>query len=140
MSAHLAALLEPCPVIGSLSTTTSARPSTLRPEGKVATGLRTVGAKRPARMPLSSVSSMSLQRSASHGVKVSRIHWLRARCSCGVFTSDQQSIGPPGTPSNTMISQGPVVVSAGNTKYSPTPGIRLKHTRAYGNAGFIPFT
>ena len=65
---------------------------------------------------------------------------LRARCSRGVVTSAQQSIGPPGTPSNTMMSQGPVVVSAGNTKYSPTPGIRLKLTRAYGSAGFMPFT
>ena len=91
-------------------------------------------------MPWSSVSLMSPQRSASQGRKVSRIHWLRARCSCGVFTSSQQSIGPPGTPSNTMISHGPVVVSAGNTKYSPTPGTRLKHTRVQGWAGFMPFT
>ena len=43
------------------------------------TGLRTVGGKRPARMPLSSVSSMSRQRSASQGMNVSRIHFDCAR-------------------------------------------------------------
>lgn len=42
--------------------------------------------------------------------------------------SFQQSIGPPGMPSNTMMSQGPFTVSAGKTKYSPTVGIRLKLT------------
>ena len=126
--------------MGSLSTTTSPMPSTLRPDGSVATGLRTVGAKRPARMPLSSVSAMSRQRSASQGTKVSRIQRLRSRCCSGVFTSPQQSMGPPGTPSNTMISQGPVVVSAGNTKYSPTPGTRLKDTAENGSRGFMPVT
>ncbi|MCY1382410.1 hypothetical protein D9M69_704320 [compost metagenome] len=65
---------------------------------------------------------------------------LRARCSCGVFTSSQQSIGPPGTPSNTMISHGPLVVSAGNTKYSPTPGMRLKLTAEKDSRGRMPFT
>lgn len=40
----------------SLTITASPRPITLRPEGRVSTGLRTVGVMRPARMPLSSVS------------------------------------------------------------------------------------
>ena len=38
-------------------------------------------------------------------------------------------MGPPGMPSNTMISHGPVVVKAGKTKYSPTVGAILKATR-----------
>jgi hypothetical protein len=42
--------------------------------------------------------------------------------------SSQQSIGPPGMPSKTMISHGPEVVRAGKTKYSPTPGTMLKQT------------
>lgn len=63
-----------------------------------------------------------------------------ARCSAGVVTSPQVSIGPPGTPSNTMISHSPLVVSAGNTKYSPTPGIRLKQTAANSGRGVIPVT
>ena len=79
-------------------------------------------------MPFGSVSSTSRQRSASHGMNVSRIHRDFARCSPGVVTSPQQSIGPPGTPSKTMISQEPDVVSAGKTKYSPTVGTRLKQT------------
>ena len=123
-----------------MSSTASAIPSTGRPEGSRPTGLRTVGAKRPARMPRSSVSSISPQRSASHGRNVSRIHLDFARCSAGVETSLQQSIGPPGTPSKTMISQGPPVVSAGKTKYSPTPGIRLKQTAENSGRGVIPVT
>ena len=55
-------------------------------------------------------------------------------------TSSQQSIGPPGTPSKTMISHGPVVVSAGKTKYSPTPGIRLKQTAENSGPGVMPVT
>ena len=94
-------------MIGSLRSTASAIPSTGRPEGSRPTGLRTVGAKRPERMPRSSVSSIAPQRSASHGMKVSRIHFDFARWSAGVETSAQQSIGPPGTPSKTMISQVP---------------------------------
>ena len=54
--------------------------------------------------------------------------------------SSQQSIGPPGMPSKTMISQVPVVVSAGKTKYSPTSGIRLKQTALYSGRGVIPVT
>src|SRR2546421_9475409 len=34
-------------------------------------------------------------------MKVSKTHLLLARCSSELFTSFQQSIGPPGTPSNT---------------------------------------
>lgn len=124
----MAALLAPCPVIGSLSTTTSPTPSTRAPDGRVATGCRTTGAKRPDSTPSSSVSSTSAHRSASHGRKVSSTRLLLARCSAGVRTSAQQSMGPPGTPSNTMISHGPDRVSAGKTKYSPTPGTRLKQT------------
>src|ERR1700693_4588754 len=56
------------------------------------------------------------------------------------ITSFQQSIGPPGTPSNTMISQGPVVVRAGKTKYSPTPGTRLNDTAVKGFLGTIFLT
>src|SRR5207248_2959663 len=112
-AAALLALFEPWPVIGSFSTTASASPSTSAPDGSSPTGFRTVGGKRPARIPLSSVSSTSWQRSASHGRNVSRIHLLLARCSAGAETSPQQSIGPPGTPSKTMISHSPVVVSAG---------------------------
>ena len=63
------------------------RSKTGLPEGSVPTGLRTVGGKRPARMPLGSVSSTSWQRSASHGKNVSRIHFDLARCSSGVDTS-----------------------------------------------------
>src|SRR5260370_260497 len=100
-------------------------------------GLRTIGGTLPARIPVSSVSSMSRQRSPSSGMNVSRIHLLLARCSSGVRTSLQQSIGPPGTPSNTMISQGPVVVSAGKTKYSPTPGTRLNDTAGLTYAKYM---
>ncbi len=136
----MAALFEPWPVIGSLSMIASASPSTSAPDGSSATGLRTVGGKRPARMPFSSVSSTERQRSASQGRNVSRIHFERWRCSCGVETSPQQSIGPPGTPSKTMISQGPLVVRAGKTKYSPTVGIRLKQTAENSGRGVIPVT
>ena len=52
----------------------------------------------------------------------------------------QQSIGPPGMPSKTMISHGPVVVRAGKTKYSPTSGAMLKDTRVNGSYGVIPVT
>ena len=52
----------------------------------------------------------------------------------------QQSIGPPGMPSNTMISHGPVVVSDGKTKYSPTPGMRLKQTAECCGRGVSPLT
>ncbi len=55
-------------------------------------------------------------------------------------TSSQQSIGPPGMPSKTMISQGPLVVRAGKTKYSPTSGIRLKQTAECSGRGVIPVT
>ena len=89
---------------------------------------------------MASVSSTSRQRSASQGMNVSRIHFDFARCSSGVVTSPQQSIGPPGTPSKTMISHGPVVVSAGKTKYSPTPGTRLKQTAENSGRGVIPVT
>ena len=89
-------------------------------------------------MPLPSVSSTLRQRSASHGMKVSRIHFDFAKCSAGVVTSPQQSIGPPGMPSKTMISHAPVVVSAGKTKYSPTVGIRLKQTAECSGRGVIP--
>ena len=65
--AALEALLEPWPVIGSLSTTASAMPRMIAPDGSRAIGLRTVGGKRPARMPLSSVSLAIAQRSASQG-------------------------------------------------------------------------
>src|SRR5947209_8179412 len=118
----------------------SASPSTSRPDGSSATGFRTVGGKRPARVPLSSVSSTFRQRSASQGRNVSRIHFDFARCSSGVVTSPQQSIGPPGTPSKTMISHSPVVVSAGKTKYSPTVGIRLKQTAEKSGRGVMPVT
>jgi hypothetical protein len=39
-----------------------------------------------------------------------------------------------------MISHGPVVVSAGKTKYSPTSGIRLKQTAECSARGVIPVT
>src|SRR6266852_6181172 len=138
--AALLAVLDPCPVIGSLRTTTSAIPKTTRPEGSLQTGLRTVGANLPASVPISSVSSISQHRSASQGRNFCRISLLRRRCCDGFLTSPQQSIGPPGTPSNTMISQGPVVVRAGNTKYSPTPGIRLNATAVKGLRGTMPLT
>src|SRR5580700_7848354 len=140
MLAALLAVFEPCPVIGSLVATTSPIPSASPPEGSLQTGLRTTGANLPARIPLLSVSSTLRQRSPSSGIKVSRTHLLLTKCSSGVFTSFQQSIGPPGTPSNTMISHGPVVVSAGNTKYSPTPGTRLKDTAVNGLRGIIFLT
>ena len=73
-------------------------------------------------------------------MKVSRIHFDFARCSAAVVTPPQQSIGPPGMPSKTMISQSPVVVSAGKTKYSPTVGIRLKATAEYSGRGVMPVT
>ena len=50
-AAALLALFEPWPVIGSLSTTASASPSTSAPDGSSPTGLRTVGGNRPARTP-----------------------------------------------------------------------------------------
>ncbi len=65
---------------------------------------------------------------------------LSARCCSGERASAQRSIGPPGMPSNTMISQGPDSVRAGKTKYSPMPGIRLKQTRENGVRGVMPFT
>jgi hypothetical protein len=83
---------------------------------------------------------MSRQRSASHGRKVSRIRREVSRCCCGVVTSPQQSIGPPGMPSKTMISHGPVVVSAGKTKYSPTVGITLKQTAENSGLGVMAIT
>lgn len=89
---------------------------------------------------MSSVSATFRQRSASQGTKVLRIQRLFSRCCSGVFTSPQQSIGPPGMPSNTMISHGPVVVSEGKTKYSPTVGIRLKETAENGLRGVMPVT
>src|ERR1700746_3341215 len=115
-------------------------PMTNAPEGSLQTGLRTVGGNFPATIPASAVSSRFLQRSASQGINFSSIHFDFARCSAGDFTPPQQSIGPPGTPSNTMISQWPLVVSAGKTKYSPTPGIKLKETAVNGLRGSIPFT
>src|ERR1700722_19071308 len=115
-------------------------PNTALPEGSRAIGLRTVGAKRPDRMPLSSVSVQFLARSASQGRKVLRIHLDFSRCLSGDVTSPQQSIGPPGTPSSTMISHGPVVVSDGKTKYSPTPGMRLKATAECCGRGVSPLT
>src|ERR1700745_291212 len=140
MLAALLAVFEPCPVIGSLVATTSAMPSARPPEDSLQIGLRTVGGNLPTKIPWLSVSSKLAQRSASRGMKVSRTHLLLAKCSSGVFTSFQQSIGPPGTPSNTMISQGPVTVSAGKTKYSPTPGTRLNDTAVKGLRGTIFFT
>src|SRR3977135_3677724 len=53
-AAHLLALLDPCPVIGSLATTTSAIPSTRPPEGSSPTGCRTTGGEPPhSRRPAS---------------------------------------------------------------------------------------
>src|ERR1700723_2099778 len=132
MSAHFAALFEPWPVMGSFRTVASAIPRTCLPDGRAATGFRTTGGSEPGGISFLSGSAIFVQRSASQGKYVSRIHFDLARCCCGVFTSLQQSIGPTGIPSKTMISHGPVVVSAGNTKYSPTPGMRLKQTVAYG--------
>src|SRR5437588_8279998 len=140
MAAALLAVLEPWPVMGSFVTTTSAIPSASPPEGSLQIGFRTVGGNLPARTPLSSVSSTLWQRSASSGMNVSKIHLLLARCCSGVFTSCQQSIGPPGTPSKTMISHEPVVVSAGKTKYSPTPGTKLNDTAVNGFRGTMFFT
>src|SRR5713101_4626137 len=140
MLAALLAVFAPCPVMGSLVATTSPMPNASPPDGSLQIGLRTTGGNLPARIPLLSVSSTFRQRSPSSGMKVSRTHLLLARCSSGVFTSFQQSMGPPGTPSNTMISQGPVVVSAGNTKYSPTPGTRLNDTAVKGLRGTMFLT
>src|SRR5437588_10147350 len=139
MLAALLAVIEPCPVTGSLVATTSAMPSHRQPDS-LQFGLRPLGGNLPTRIPLLSVSSTFRQRSPSSGMKVSRIHLLLAKCSSGVFTSFQQSIGPPGTPSNTMISHTPVVVSAGKTKYSPTPGTRLNDTAVKGLRGTMFFT
>src|SRR5947208_14018945 len=125
MLAALLAVFEPCPVTGSLVATTSAMPSARPPEDSLQIGLRTVGGNLPTRIPLLSVSSTFRQRSPSRGMKVSQTHLLLARCSSELFTSFQQSIGPPGPPSDTMIPQLPVVLSAGSTSYSPTPGPRL---------------
>src|SRR3954471_9124509 len=138
--AALLAVFEPCPVMGSLVATTSAIPRAKAPDESLQIGLRTVGGNLPAKMPLSSVNSRLAQRSASSGIKFSRTHLLLAKCSCGVFTSFQQSIGPPGTPSKTIISHAPVVVNAGKTKYSPTPGTRLKDTAVKGARGSMFLT
>src|SRR6266478_5635771 len=140
MLAALLAVFEPCSVMGSLVATTSAMPGARPPGDSLQIGLRTVGGNLPTRIPLLSGSSTLRQRSPSSGMKVSKTHLLLARCSSELFTSFQQSIGPPGTPSNTMISHTPVVVSAGKTKYSPTPGIRLKDTAENGVRGSIFFT
>src|SRR5258708_27221500 len=136
----LLAVFVPWPVIVSFVTITSPIPSASRPEGNLQIGLRTIGGNLPIKVPLSSVSSISQQRSASNGTNFSRIRLLFARCSSGVFTSPQQSIGPPGTPSNSMISQGPVVVRAGQVKYSPTPGRRLNETAGKDFRGTIFLT
>src|ERR1700730_14255935 len=140
MLAALLAGVAPCPVMGSLVAATSPMPSASPPEGSLQIGLRTIGGNLPARIPLLSVSSTLRQRSPSSGMRVSRTHLLLAKCSSGVLTSFQQSMGPPGTPSNTIISHGPVVVSAGNTKYSPTPGTRLNDTAVKGLCGSIFLT
>src|SRR5947208_3279301 len=87
---------------------------------------------RGSSKPLTNALATALIFSAQSSILL-----LQARCPAGVSTCDQPSIGPPGTPSNTIISQGPLVVSAGKTKYSPTFGIRLKHTAAYGSRGRI---
>ena len=50
-SCPIVAVFDPWPVMGSFSTTASAMPNTSLPEGSFATGLRTVGAKRPTRVP-----------------------------------------------------------------------------------------
>src|SRR5215813_1524941 len=126
--------------MGSLVATTSAIPSAKAPDESLQIGFRTVGGNRPAKMPYSSVSSTLAQRSASSGINVSRTHLLFAKCSCGVFTWFQQSMGPPGTPSKTMISHAPVVVNAGNTKYSPTPGTKLNDTAVKGARGSMFLT
>jgi hypothetical protein len=55
-------------VIGSLVVTTSPVPRPKRPPESLLTGLRTVGANLPTRVPLSSVTSTFLQRSASSGM------------------------------------------------------------------------
>src|SRR5712692_3829135 len=97
--------------MGSFRTTTSPMPMARRPEGSLQMGLRTHGGNLPVRTPLSSVNSMLGQRSASQGMNFCNISLLRWRCCCGVFTSCQQSIGPPGTPSKTIISHGPLTVN-----------------------------
>src|SRR5205085_8812043 len=74
------------------------------------------------------------------GAKGSNTHLLIAKCCSGVFPSLQQSMGPPGTPSKTVISHGPVMVRAGNTKYSPTPGIKLNDTAVMGVRGTMFLT
>src|SRR6516164_11841207 len=140
MLAALLAVFEPCPVIGSLVATTSPIASASPYEPSLQIGLRTTGGNLPTRIPLLSVSSTLRQRSPSSGMKVSRTHLLLAKCSSGVLISFQQSMGPPGTPSNTIISHGPVVVSAGNTKYSPTPGTKLNDTAVKGWRGTIFLT
>src|SRR5262249_26978502 len=139
-AAHLLALFDPWPVMGSLRHTTSAIPNTQRPDGSLAIGWRTVGAKRPESTPLESVSVTDLARAYSQGRKRCNNSRLFRRCASRDLTSRQQSIGPPGTPSYTMISQGPLVVSAGKTKYSPTPGMMLKQTAEYPDLGESPRT
>jgi len=111
--------------------------------GQFATGVAVVTTVTPdgdrAGVTVNSFTSVSLDPPLVLWC-LSRTHRLLARCSAGVRTSAQQSIGPPGTPSNTMISQGPVMVSAGKTKYSPTPGIRLKQTAECSGRGVRPVT
>jgi hypothetical protein len=63
-----------------------------------------------------------------------------SRCSAADIPGSQRSIGPPGRPSNTMMSHGPLRVRAGNEKYSPIPGMMLKPTAENSGRGSIPWT
>ena len=112
----------PCPVIGSLRTTASARPRTGRPDGSLATGRRTTGVRRPDRVACASVTRALATCSASHGTCSRRSPFMHSRCSCAEPIASNASNGPPGTPSRNRISHGPLRVRHGIANSSPTSG------------------
>src|SRR5258708_6102522 len=66
-------------------------PRIAAPEGIAATGLRTVGGKRPERIPLGSVSRASRLRSNSHGMNCRKMLRLVSRCCSGDVRKPRRS-------------------------------------------------
>ena len=97
-------------------------PMTDRPPGSVPTAERITGVMRPRSTAPGSLSTEPAKRGYSWGKCSRRIPSDMARCSSAVLTESQQSMGPPGRPSKTIIWHGPSVLSPGKVKNSPTPG------------------
>ena len=84
------------------------------------------------------MSSTLRQRAPSHGRKVSRIHFDLARCCSGDLDVAPAIHRAARNALEHHDLAGPVVVSAGNTKYSPTVGIKLKQTAECSGRGVMP--